>query len=139
MFSLQPFFAMVSAFIYVGIVYICVRKEKKSIKLSVTISAGVLQGVFLFLWLRQSVYFMTTSNVGFPAYERFAQFVEIAYIVLAIPFVIVLLRYIIKIIVRHIQSYWLRGIVISVYAGALGGIVYLGQLVFLILYYGLAP
>ncbi|MEC6748274.1 hypothetical protein VXN63_06930 [Marinilactibacillus sp. XAAS-LB27] len=139
MFSLQPFYAIISAFIYVGIVYLCVRKERKSIKLGVTISAGLLQVAFLYLWWRQSFYLMSTANVGFPAYERFLLFVEVAYIVLAIPFVIVLLGYIIKIIIRHVQSFWLRGVVISVYAGALGGIVYLGQLAFLLLYYGFAP
>lgn len=139
MFSLQPFYAIISAFIYVGIVYLCVRKEREFIKFGVTILAGLLQVAFLYLWWRQSFYLMSTANVGFPAYERFLLFVEVAYIVLAILFVIVLLGYIIKIIIRHVQSFWLRGVVISVYAGALGGIVYLGQLAFLLLYYGFAP
>lgn len=122
-----------------GIVYLCVRKEREFIKFGVTILAGLLQVAFLYLWWRQSFYLMSTANVGFPAYERFLLFVEVAYIVLAILFVIVLLGYIIKIIIRHVQSFWLRGVVISVYAGALGGIVYLGQLAFLLLYYGFAP
>lgn len=139
MFSLQPFYAMLAAFIYVGIVYLLVRKEKKSITYSVTALACLLQLSYLFLWLRKSVYFMTTSNVGFPAYERFLSFVESSYFVLTIPLLLLLAWYVIKKIGQQDLSFWLKTVLILIYVGALIGVLIIGQLIFIILYYGFAP
>lgn len=139
MFLYQPFYAVLLGIFYVGSIYLLVRKEKKFINYSLTILACILQLSFLFIWFRESIFLMTTQNVGFQTYEHFSRFVTTSYFVLFIPQLVVFAWYGIKKIGAQDQFLLLKRIFQFFYVGALVGILILGQLVFEILYYGFAP
>lgn len=93
---MQPFYAIVVGIIYIGSIYLLVRKEKRYISYSITIFLSLLQLSFLFLWFEKLVFLMTTQNVGFKAYEAFSTFVTTSYFVLFIPQLVVFAWYGIK-------------------------------------------
>ena len=136
---MQPFYAIVVGIIYIGSIYLLVRKEKGYISYSITVFLSLLQLSFLFLWFEKLVFLMTTQNVGFKAYEAFSTFVTTSYFVLFIPQLIVFSWYGIKKIGAQDQFLLLKRIFQFFYVGALVGILILGQPVFEILYYGFAP
>ncbi|AEB28820.1 hypothetical protein CAR_c00690 [Carnobacterium sp. 17-4] len=136
---MQPFYAIVVGIVYIGSIYLLVRKEKKFISYSITIFSSLLQLSFLFLWFEKSVFLMTTQNVGFKTYEDFSTFVTTSYFVLFIPQLVVFAWYGLKKIDAQDQFLLLKRIFQFFYVGALVGILILGQPVFEILYYGFAP
>ncbi len=139
MLSMQPFYAMLMALAYVGLVYLSVRKEKKPIAYSITAFSGVLQGGFLFLWLRRSVYLMTTSNVGFDTYADYYGFIEVSYFVLAIVLLLILAWYGGRKILKQKHFPVLRVGFLVTYIAALFGVLIIGHPAFILLYYGFAP
>ena len=136
---MQPFYAIVVGIVYIGSIYLLVRKEKRYISYSITIFSSLLQLSFLFLWFEKLVFLMTTQNVGFQAYEKFSTFVTTSYFVLFIPQLVIFAWYGIKKIGAQDQFPLLKVIFIIFYVGALAGILILGQPIFEILYYGFAP
>lgn len=139
MFSNNPFYAIVSGIIYILIIFLLVRKEKKYITYSITTLSGLLYLSFLFLWLEKTVYLMTSSDVGFSVYDSFLRFVNISYFVLFVPLLLIFAWYGIKKILSQDQLFWLKSSFVLVYVSALVGILILGQPVFVIFYYGFAP
>ena len=136
---MQPFYAIVVGIIYIGSIYLLVRKEKKYINYSLTMLACILQSSFLFLWFRESIFLMTSRNVGFQVYANFSTFVNISYFVLFIPQLVIFAWYGLKKIGSQDQFALLKIIFQFFYVGALIGILILGQPIFEILYYGFAP
>ena len=139
MFIFQPFYAILLGIIYIGIIYLLVRKEKKHINYSITIFACLLQLSFLFLWIKKFLVLQTIHNEGFQRFEKFAAFVNGSYFVLFIPLLLIFAWYGIKKIVVQDQFFILKAIFVFVYIGALIGILIVGQPIFEILYYGFAP
>ncbi|MER2175048.1 MAG: hypothetical protein ABS911_10235 [Carnobacterium sp.] len=139
MFAMQPFYAIVVGIVYIGSIYLLVRKEKNYISYSITIFSSLLQLSFLFLWFEKLVFLMTTQNVGFQTYEKFSTFVTASYFVLFIPQLVIFAWYGIKKIGAQDQFPLLKRIFQFFYVGALVGILILGQPIFEILYYGFAP
>ena len=90
---MQPFYAIVVGIIYIGSIYLLIRKEKKYINYSLTMLACILQSSFLFLWFRESIFLMTSRNVGFQVYANFSTFVNISYFVLFIPQLVIFAWY----------------------------------------------
>ena len=136
---MQPFYAIVVGIIYIGSIYLLIRKEKKYINYSLTMLACILQSSFLFLWFRESIFLMTSRNVGFQVYANFSTFVNISYFVLFIPQLVIFAWYGLKKIGSQDQFALLKIIFQFFYVGALIGILILGQPIFEILYYGFAP
>ena len=139
MFIFKPFYAILLSIIYIGIIYLLVRKEKKPINYSITIFACLLQLSFLFLWIRKFIGLQTIHNEGFERFERFATFVNVSYFVLLIPLLLIFAWYGVKKILVQDQFFILKIVFVFVYLGALIGILILGQPIFEILYYGFAP
>ncbi|SDQ02607.1 hypothetical protein SAMN04487752_0121 [Carnobacterium viridans] len=139
MFIFKPFYAILLSIIYIGIIYLLVRKEKKPINYSITIFACLLQLSFLFLWIRKFIDLQTIHNKGFERFERFATFVNISYFLLFIPLLLVFAWYGLKKIGAQDQFPLLKRIFQFFYVGAIVGILILGQPIFEILYYGFAP
>ncbi|SDQ24254.1 hypothetical protein [Carnobacterium viridans] len=139
MFAMQPFYAIVVGIIYIGSIYLLIRKEKKYINYSLTMLACILQSSFLFLWFRESIFLMTSRDVGFQVYANFSTFVNISYFVLFIPQLVIFAWYGLKKIGSQDQFALLKIIFQFFYVGALIGILILGQPIFEILYYGFAP
>ena len=135
----NPFYAVISGIIYVLIVFLMVRKEKKFLKYGVTILFSILHLSFLYLWFDKIVYLMTSSNLELSTYNNFLRFVNVSYFVLLVPLLFVFAWYGIKKILSQDQYLWLKSIVTIVYISALIATLILGELVFVILYYGFAP
>lgn len=139
MLSTQPLIAIIMSFIYIAIIYILVRKEPKIITYSLTAILSFLQIGFLYLWFNKVGILEAGSNISFELYNNFFSFVNTSYVVLAIPFLLILAWYGVKAIMKQDQSTWLKRIFSVVYSAALVGVLILGRLVFVILFYGLAP
>lgn len=139
MFLDNPFYAVISGIIYVLIVFLMVRKEKKYLKYGVTILFSILHLSFLYLWFDKIVYLMTSSNLELSTYNNFLRFVNVSYFVLLVPLLFVFAWYGIKKILSQDQYLWLKSIFTIVYISALIATLILGELVFVILYYGFAP
>lgn len=139
MFMNQPFYALLSGMIYVGIVYLFVRKEKKVITYSFTIFSGLLQLSFLYLWLDKATFLMRSSNLGFEVYNSFLRFVYVFYFILMIPLVLISAWYGVKKIISLDYFSWFKTLFGLTYIGALLGISIIGEFVFALLYYGFAP
>ena len=139
MFLDNPFYAVISGIIYVLIVFLMVRKEKKYLKYGVTILFSILHVSFLYLWFDKIVYLMTSSNLELSTYNNFLRFVNVSYFVLLVPLLFVFAWYGIKKILSQDQYLWLKSIFTIVYISALIATLILGELVFVILYYGFAP
>lgn len=135
----NPFYAVISGIIYVLIVFLMVRKEKKYLKYGVTILFSILHVSFLYLWFDKIVYLMTSSNLELSTYNNFLRFVNVSYFVLLVPLLFVFAWYGIKKILSQDQYLWLKSIFTIVYISALIATLILGELVFVILYYGFAP
>lgn len=135
----NPFYAVISGIIYVLIVFLMVRKEKKYLKYGVTILFSILHLSFLYLWFDKIVYLMTSSNLELSTYNNFLRFVNVSYFVLLVPLLFVFAWYGIKKILSQDQYLWLKSIFTIVYISALIATLILGELVFVILYYGFAP
>lgn len=139
LFSMQPFYAMMLALIYIGVTYLLVRNEKKYIAYGMTIFSSFLNFAFLFLWLEKTIFLMTSTGGGLQRFKTFDQFVNKSYFALFIPLLILFAWYGIKKIMLQDQFLWLKIIFVLIYVGALVGLFVLGQLVFSLLYYGFAP
>lgn len=139
MFLDNPFYAVISGIIYVLIVFLMVRKGKKYLKYGVTILFSILHLSFLYLWFDKIVYLMTSSNLELSTYNNFLRFVNVSYFVLLVPLLFVFAWYGIKKILSQDQYLWLKSIFTIVYISALIATLILGELVFVILYYGFAP
>lgn len=135
----NPFYAVISGIIYVLIVFLMVRKEKKYLKYGVTILFSILHLSFLYLWFDKIVYLMTSSNLELSTYNNFLRFVNVSYFFLLVPLLFVFAWYGIKKILSQDQYLWLKSIFTIVYISALIATLILGELVFVILYYGFAP
>ena len=135
----NPFYAVISGIIYVLIVFLMVRKEKKYLKYGVTILFSILHLSFLYLWFDKIVYLMTSSNLELSTYNNFLRFVNVSYFVLLVPLLFVFAWYGIKKILSQDQYLWLKSIFTIVYISALIATLILGELVFVMLYYGFAP
>ena len=135
----NPFYAVISGIIYVLIVFLMVRKEKKYLKYGVTILFSILHLSFLYLWFDKIVYLMTSSNLELSTYNNFLRFVNVSYFVLLVPLLFVFAWYGIKKILSQDQYLWLKSIFTIIYISALIATLILGELVFVILYYGFAP
>lgn len=135
----NPFYAVISGIIYVLIVFLMVRKEKKYLKYGVTILFSILHLSFLYLWFDKIVYLMTSTNLELSTYNNFLRFVNVSYFVLLVPLLFVFAWYGIKKILSQDQYLWLKSIFTIVYISALIATLILGELVFVILYYGFAP
>ncbi len=135
----NPFYAVISGIIYVLIVFLMVRKGKKYLKYGVTILFSILHLSFLYLWFDKIVYLMTSSNLELSTYNNFLRFVNVSYFVLLVPLLFVFAWYGIKKILSQDQYLWLKSIFTIVYISALIATLILGELVFVILYYGFAP
>ena len=135
----NPFYAVISGIIYVLIVFLMVRKEKKYLKYGITILFSILHLSFLYLWFDKIVYLMTSSNLELSTYNNFLRFVNVSYFVLLVPLLFVFAWYGIKKILSQDQYLWLKSIFTIVYISALIATLILGELVFVILYYGFAP
>ena len=139
MFIVKPFYAILLGIVYIGMIYLLVRKEKKYINYSLTSFACLLQLSFLFLWIRKFHALQTIHNKGFQRFEKFSLFVNRSYFVLFIPLLFIFAWYGIKKIVAQDQFFFLKIIFVFVYIGSLVGILIIGQPIFEILYYGFAP
>ena len=135
----NPFYAVISGIIYVLIVFLMVRKGKKYLKYGVTILFSILHLSFLYLWFDKIVYLMTSSNLELSTYNNFLRFVNVSYFILHVPLLFVFAWYGIKKILSQDQYLWLKSIFTIVYISALIATLILGELVFVILYYGFAP
>lgn len=135
----NPFYAVISGIIYVLIVFLMVRKEKKYLKYGVTILFSILHLSFLYLWFDKILYLMTSTNLELSTYNNFLRFVNVSYFVLLVPLLFVFAWYGIKKILSQDQYLWLKSIFTIIYISALIATLILGELVFVILYYGFAP
>jgi hypothetical protein len=139
MFMNQPFYAILLGMIYIGIVYLFVRKEKKVITYSLTILSGLLQLSFLYLWLEKATFLMRSSNLGFEVYNSYLRFIHMSYFILMIPLVLICVWFGIKKIISLDFFSWFKILFSLAYIGALLGISIIGEFVFVLLYYGFAP
>ena len=137
--STQPLIAIILSVIYIAIIYVLVRKEQKIVTYSLTAILSFLQIGFLYLWFNQVDVLEAGSTIGFDLFNDFFAFVNTAYFILAIPFLLILAWYGVKTIMKQNQSIWLKRIFSVVYLAALVGVLILGRLIFVILYYGFAP
>ena len=137
--STQPLIAIILSVIYIAIIYVLVRKEQKIVTYSLTAILSFLQIGFLYLWFNKVDVLEAGSNIGFDLFNDLFAFVNTAYLLLAIPFLLILAWYGVKTIMKQNQSIWLKRIFSVVYLAALVGVLILGRLLFVILYYGFAP
>lgn len=137
--STQPLIAIILSVIYIAIIYVLVRKEQKTVTYSLTAILAFLQIGFLCLWFNKVDILVAGSNISFDLFNDFFSFVNTAYFLLAIPFLLILAWYAVKTIMKQDQSIWLKRIFSVVYLAALVGVLILGRLIFVILYYGFAP
>lgn len=137
--STQPLIAIILSVIYIAIIYVLIRKEQKSVTYSLTAILSFLQIGFLYLWFSKLDVLEAGSNIGFDLFNDLFAFVNTAYLLLATPFLLILAWYGVKTIMKQDQSIWLKRIFSVVYLAALVGVLILGRLIFVILYYGFAP
>ena len=137
--STQPLIAIILSVIYIAIIYVLIRKEQKSVTYSLTAILSFLQIGFLYLWFSKLDVLEAGSNIGFDLFNDLFAFVNTAYLLLATPFLLILAWYGVKTIMKQDQSIWLKRIFSGVYLAALVGVLILGRLIFVILYYGFAP
>lgn len=126
-------------FLYVGIIYLLARKERKPIFYSLVILASVLQIVFLSIWRGMIVFMNMSGSQEFPTIENFSTFVDISYYILSVPFLLIVLWFAGKIIWSQKHFPILRIIFLVFFVLALYGVFVIGPLFHMILYYGFAP
>ncbi|GEL66843.1 hypothetical protein [Marinilactibacillus psychrotolerans] len=139
MFVYYPSFAVLTGIIYVGIVYLLVRKEKKSIFYSLVTLAIFLQGTFLVIWLGWIALIKSSGNNEFPTIDHFSAFVDISYYPLMIAFLTIITWFGSKLILSQNQFPFLKIVFMFFFIPALFGVFLLAQPIYSALYYGFAP
>lgn len=139
MFVYYPSFAVLTGILYVGMVYLLVRKEKKYIFYSLVSLAIFLQGTFLVIWMGMIALVKSSGNNEFPTIDHFSAFVDISYYPLMIAFLTIITWFGSKLILSQNQFPFLKIVFMFFFIPALFGVFLLAQPIYSALYYGFAP
>lgn len=139
MLSYTPLFALALSCLYVGIIYLFVRKEKKAVFYSVITFVSILQGVFFVTWSWIIISLKINLTREFPSLEDLILFVDLSYYIVSIPFLLIIMWFGSKIILSQKHFPLLRIVFLVFFILALIGVFILWQPIHDALYYGFAP
>lgn len=138
MFVNQPVCALIMSLIYVSLAYSLVMNEKNLITYIVTVLASLMQLTFLYLWYQHITFLLNNVNIELSIYLKFSRFVDLAYLALFIPLLILVAWYGLRKIIERDTYFFLKIIIAIVYLTILFGVLVFGALLFPLLYYGFA-
>lgn len=139
MLSYTPLFALAVSCLYVGIIYLFVRNEKKAVFYSVITFTSILQGLFFITWSGIIISLKISLNREFPSLEDLILFVDLSYYVVTIPFLLIIMWFGSKLILSQKHFPILRIVFLVFFILALIGVFILWQPIHDALYYGFAP
>lgn len=122
----------------VGIVYLCVRKEKKFVFFSIITFFVALRSLFLIAWTWGVILLTTNLSNELLSIDDFYSYVEISYYIVSIPFLLIVMWFGGKIILAQKHFPILRVLFLIVFVLALGGVFIIGLPIHQALYYGFA-
>lgn len=139
MLSYTPLFALAISCLYVGIIYLFVRKEKKAVFYSVITFVSILQGIFFVTWSWIIISLKISLSREFPSLEDLILFVDLSYYIVSIPFLLIIMWFGSKMILSQKHFPLLRIVFLVFFILALIGVFILWQPIHDALYYGFAP
>lgn len=128
--------------IFLVLMYILLRKERKSIKFSLFTYFLLLSIVFMIgLIYISSTYQLNTlySNPIDGGFNKLLDWVTVLMFFFLVPLFIVIGYKLFKLANRAFEKIWVKIIALTSWITVLAGIVYLSTTIFMLIFYGIAP